>query len=242
MAIAGKPGRKQALSPKERRQRNREEMIAAILDAARAVMREEGVAALNLQEVARRVGVRAPSLYTYFPSKMALYDALFLMGVRLYRERRDRLWEKHEPGWDRLRAQFENYMSFAQEYPELYQLVFEHPVPGFVPSEQSMEESRQLLGTGAQAMTNMVDAGTIAPNIPTAQAFDLILAMMHGLTSLHMANEPHLPAGSGRYGGLISAAITLFRAAWEPRQPATSGNSGPDHRESRGSAGKEVDG
>jgi hypothetical protein len=39
------------LSPKKRRQRNRdrnrEEMKAAILEAARAVMREEGVAALN---------------------------------------------------------------------------------------------------------------------------------------------------------------------------------------------------
>ncbi len=63
---------KRVLSPRERRQRNREEMVAAILDAARAVMREEGVAALNLHEVARRVGLRTPSLYEYFPGKMAL--------------------------------------------------------------------------------------------------------------------------------------------------------------------------
>src|SRR5258708_16229801 len=75
---------KSILSPQERRQRNREEMKNAILEAARQVMREEGVAALNLQEVARRVGVRAPSLYEYFPGKMAIYDALFCMGVGLF--------------------------------------------------------------------------------------------------------------------------------------------------------------
>jgi hypothetical protein len=34
--------------------------------------------------VARRVGTRAPSLYEYFPGgKMAIYDALFRLGVQL---------------------------------------------------------------------------------------------------------------------------------------------------------------
>ncbi len=82
---------KRVLSPKERRQRNREEMMTAILDAARFVMREEGVAALNLHEVARRVGLRTPSLYEYFPGKMALYDALYRFGIRLYAAGREQL-------------------------------------------------------------------------------------------------------------------------------------------------------
>ena len=46
-------------------QRNREAAAQAILDAARAIMREEGVAALSMQELARRVDMRAPSLYNY---------------------------------------------------------------------------------------------------------------------------------------------------------------------------------
>src|SRR5260221_89221 len=135
---------KSILSPQERRQRNREEMRHAILEAARQVMREEGVAALNLQEVARRVGVRAPSLYEYFPGKMALYDALFRMGVRLYTERMNHFTERTDSFWERAQTGLENYMTFAQEYPELYQLVQERPVPGFVPSEESMQESRGL--------------------------------------------------------------------------------------------------
>jgi len=65
--------------------------MTAILDAARAVMREEGVAALNLHEVARRVGLRPPSLYEYFPGKMALYDAVYRFGIRQYAAGRERL-------------------------------------------------------------------------------------------------------------------------------------------------------
>jgi AcrR family transcriptional regulator len=207
---------KSILSPIERRQRNREEMKKAILEAARQVMREEGVAALNLQEVARRVGVRAPSLYEYFPGKMALYDALFRMGVRLYAERMRRLSEGIDSFWARYQAGLENYMTFAQECPELYQLIQERPVPGFVPSEESMAESRQLLTMTDEIVGKGIERGSIALGITSEQARDLSLAMMHGLTALHMANEPELPVGSGRFGSLIPAALALFRAAWEP--------------------------
>src|SRR5215468_7886796 len=72
-----------AVTPRERhRLQTREE----ILDAALAVMAEQGVAALNLTEVARRVGLRQPSLYQYFDSRTAVYDALFERGWRAHYE------------------------------------------------------------------------------------------------------------------------------------------------------------
>ena len=48
-----------------------------ILDAAWEVAREQGLAALTLREVADRVGIKAPSLYSHFASKHAIYDAMF---------------------------------------------------------------------------------------------------------------------------------------------------------------------
>jgi len=56
------------------------------VEAAYVAYREHGftVAALSLREVARRVKLQVPSLYAYFPSKMALYDALFREGIRTY--------------------------------------------------------------------------------------------------------------------------------------------------------------
>lgn len=206
------------LSPAERRQRNRREMIQAILDAAQAVMREEGVAALNLHEVARRVQLRTPSLYTYFPGKMALYDALYQLGLRLYTDRSQQLDQPPTSYWERYRAALVNYMTFAQQYPELYQLVFEHPVPGFVPSEQSQELGRRLLAHTDDILRKAIDTGIIASTIPLSQARDLTLAMQHGLAALHLANDPDLPVGSGRFGSLIDAVVELFQRAWDGRQ------------------------
>ena len=206
------------LSPAERRQRNRQEMIQAILEAARAIMREDGVAALNLHEVARRVQLRTPSLYTYFAGKMALYDALYQLGLRLYTERSQQLYERPASFWERYRAALVNYMAFAQEYPELYQLVFEHPVPGFVPSEESQEVGRVLLARTDDILRTAIASGAIAPAIPLSQARDLTLAMQHGLAALHLANDPDLPIGSGRFGGLIDAVIELFQRSWDGQE------------------------
>jgi AcrR family transcriptional regulator len=205
-------------TPAERRRRNREEVRAAILEAARAVMREEGVAALSLREVARRVHMQAPSLYAYFPSKMALYDALFLMGVRLRAAYRDRDEVDREGFWDRLEGRFASYLRFAQENPDLYQLAFERPVPGFVPSAASLEEAFQAPAGLEQMLADAVAAGEVVLDVPVAQARDLLIGMIHGLTAHHMANESDLPVGSGRFGSQIPTAIALFRAKWDPRE------------------------
>ena len=106
-------------------------------------------------------------------------------------------------------------MRFAQEHPELYQLCFERPVPGFVPSEASLKESLDLLARFELDLVEAIAVGQISPGVPLSQARDLIIAMAHGLTSQHMANEPHLPIGAGRYGGLIPAAVALFATVWE---------------------------
>ncbi|HKG27653.1 MAG TPA: TetR/AcrR family transcriptional regulator [Thermomicrobiales bacterium] len=219
-------------SPAERRQRNREEVRSAIVETARAVMREQGVAALSLREVARRVHMQAPSLYAYFPSKMALYDALFLLAVRLRAEYRDRADAGLDDFWDRLRTRFETYMRFAQENPELYQLAFERPVPGFVPSAESLEEAFRAPAAFEQFLAEAVASGQIVLDMPVVQARDLLIGMIHGLTAQHMANEPELPIGSGRFGSQIPTAVALFRAKWDPRgaNPGARGKEGPDRQ------------
>ena len=65
----------------DRRVQRHHQTIEEILDLAIQVMAEDGVAALSLAEVARRMGMRPPSLYQYFPSKLAVYDALFTEAV-----------------------------------------------------------------------------------------------------------------------------------------------------------------
>jgi AcrR family transcriptional regulator len=202
------------LTPKQRRLRNREEMTAAIVQTARDIMREQGVAALNLNEIARRLGMQTPSLYEYFPNKMALYDQLFLVGVRLSDEGLTGIIERYGATWEGIEALFRSYLEFAQEYPELFQLVFERHVPGFEPSEATMNESWEMLAKVSQYLQTIIQAGLIQAALPMDQVRDLVFALMHGLVAQHMANEPHLPLGAGRYGSLIPLAVQLLRKAW----------------------------
>jgi AcrR family transcriptional regulator len=205
-------------------------MTAAILDAARDIMRAQGAAALNLNEVARRLGIKPPSLYEYFPGgKMQIYDALFRLGIELFAERMAPT--QALPGWTaHLRASIEAYMQFALDYPELYQICFERPVPGFVPSPESLAVSLASYQEGVDEVARRIAAGELqpAPGLTPQQVVDLGIAMMHGLTSQHLANEPHRPVGEGRYGGLIASAVALLERAWtpapDPSQPTRKEN------------------
>jgi AcrR family transcriptional regulator len=209
-------------TPAQRRQRGREQTKSDILKAARAVIREQGVAALNLQEVARRVGMRAPSLYEYFPSKAALYDSLFLLGTRAYARRLARVAWDPDQVWQSMTDLMHAYLSFAQQSTELFHLVFERHVPGFAPSDASMQEARVLLAGGYQKFHAAVERGGLVPDTSPEAAFDLFVALMHGLASQHLANEPDLPVGSGRFGSLIPRAVAVLRAAWSPTKPTQS--------------------
>lgn len=209
---------KRALSPKERRRRNREEMTAAILGTAREIMREEGVAALNLNEIARRIGMTTPAIYGYFSSKEALYDALYRIGIRLFEEGEETVWETTEPDWERIRAWFEVRLRLAYENPDLYQLVYGSPVPGFAPSEESKEEIRRLLAAATRGLTEVVEAGLIDPGMPPARMVDILLSVRHGIVAEHLGKQMILRPGSERFTSLIPDVIGVFRGAWAPKQ------------------------
>jgi hypothetical protein len=41
-----------------------------------------------------------------------------------------------------------------------------------------------------------------------------VSAIMHGLTAQHLANEPDLPIGQGRFGSLIPVVVSILEKAW----------------------------
>src|SRR3954451_8268783 len=82
---------------RDRRAERREATRAEILDAAWEVVRAEGLAALSLRDLARKVGMQAPSLYSYFDSKHAIYDAMFLQGNLELLERYEAMPEFKDP-------------------------------------------------------------------------------------------------------------------------------------------------
>src|SRR3954471_6223487 len=65
-----------------RRESRAETTRREILDAAWELVREQGLASLTMRELGARVGMKAQSLYVYFPSKHAIYDAMFAEATR----------------------------------------------------------------------------------------------------------------------------------------------------------------
>lgn len=59
-----------------KRARNRLDRTRAILEAALAVFAEQGFAGASMEAVAARAGITKPTLYQYFPSKDALFQAM----------------------------------------------------------------------------------------------------------------------------------------------------------------------
>src|SRR6476469_8305120 len=107
-----------------------------ILGAAWEISAESGLAAVSLHEVARRVGIRQPSLYGYVSSKLDLYDAMFGQAYEQLLARLDAA----APGGtarEQLLRLSRTVLDFVVENPPRQQLLFQRTIPGFEPSPPS---------------------------------------------------------------------------------------------------------
>lgn len=215
----------QRLSPSERRKRNRDEMAAAIIDVSREVMREGGVAALNLNEVARRLKMKTPSLYKYYDGKAAIYDEVFILAHRTFSEYvTSRASAEFGGFWELWTVVVECQLEFAYRYPELFELGFLRPVPGFVPSEAGLAASDAGAAQGEAVIQAAIESGEINSGLSPAQVRDLLFTVTGGITAAHMANEPSVPPSQGRFGSLAGHAVDVFRTAWGQDQGPQTGD------------------
>jgi AcrR family transcriptional regulator len=206
----------------DRRARRRQETIGEILDIARDVMTEEGVNGLSLAEVARRLGVQPPSLYKYFPSLMAIYDALFLEGQRENLEEMRAGMRGAEPGLDALVAGLEASGRWALSNRAVAELLFWRPVPSFRPSPEAFAVGTEMVELQRGALADAVAKGQLGPAANEEGAIYLVSTLIVGVLSQAIANEPDLPWGEGRFTPMFPTLMRLLPAAFPPPQPPGS--------------------
>jgi AcrR family transcriptional regulator len=180
----------------DRRSARREATKAEILHAAWALAREEGLSAISLRDLAARVGMRAPSLYQYFDSKHAIYDAMFADGNR---QALAALGERTMGADVRtsLKEWGREFIAFCAADVARYQLLFQRTIPGFEPSPESYALAVEFLGRTRRAFT---EAGLDDADL------DLWTALISGLTSQQISNDP----GGDRWLRRVDEAVDMY--------------------------------
>ena len=168
-----------------------------ILEASWGLVRENGLSGLALRDIAATVGMRAPSLYWYFDSKNAIYDAMFAEGNRTLLVQMDAEEVPTEP-----RAMLHWLASvlvqFAVQDAARFQLMFHRTIPGFVPSSGSYALATEVV--------ERARAWFVTSRIANPTDFDLWTALVSGLASQQLANDP----GGDRWQRLIDDAVDMF--------------------------------
>ena len=200
----------------DRRTRRRRETIEEILAIAEDVMGEVGVNGLSLSEVARRLGVKPPSIYKYFDSLMAIYDTLFERGQREHLAAMQDAMAGAEPGLAALSAGLEASCRWCIEHPATAQLMFWRPVPSFEPTAEAMAPSVEMVELQRQALADAVDAGQLGPGAKADDAVFMVSILVSGLIGQAMANEPGVPWGEGLFTGLFPKTIEAIPAVYPP--------------------------
>ena len=182
---------------RDRRAERHEATRTEILDAAWELVRTEGLAALSLRDLARRVGMKAPSLYSYFDSKHAIYDAMFAQGVHDYVRQEALVPATGDPLAD-LQAGVRFFVRFCTEDPARYQLMFQRTIPGFEPSPETWAVAQE----GFERLKERL----AAIGATDERSVDLLTAIGTGLTDQQISNDP----GGDRWTRLVDEAIEMY--------------------------------
>ncbi|HEX2320709.1 MAG TPA: TetR/AcrR family transcriptional regulator [Streptosporangiaceae bacterium] len=170
-----------ALPNRDRKAERREATRREILDTAWEIARRDSLAAVTLREVAQRIGMRSPSLYTHFDSKNAIYDAMF---AQAWTEFGAMFGAIELPAGDRaaLLAVAEAFFDFATADLARHQLMNQRTIPGFRPSAVAYAAS---VAAYEQFRAAMAERG-----VRNQADLDLWTAILGGFVDQQLANEP----------------------------------------------------
>jgi AcrR family transcriptional regulator len=195
-------GDSQGDSQGDRQGRRREQTRREILDAAWDIARTAGLTGVTLRDVAQRVGMRAPSLYTHFDSKHAIYDAMFGEAWSAYEQ--VKLAEEARLTDDLRECAHliaRTFFDFAVADPPRYQLMNQRVIPGFEPSAESYAPAVRVLESAHRIAA---DRGLQDPD-----DLILLLAIIGGLIDQQIANDP----GGDRFARMLPRAVDMWADA-----------------------------
>ena len=108
---------------KERKKRHKEDLRQMILDSALLLFRKYGYESTSIRKIAAEIEFSPTTIYLYYKDKSDIIFALHQEGFKLLSERFRSLAHVEHP-FERLKAMGRNYLEFALEHPDFYELMF----------------------------------------------------------------------------------------------------------------------
>jgi AcrR family transcriptional regulator len=194
-----------------RRQRAREDMRLAIIEAAGQIIAESGVDGLTIRAVAGKLGYSPGALYEYFESKEAILHAVYFGGAEGLGARCEQAvagLPESATAIDALVALGHAYRGFALEQAEIYRLIFctnAPPAPTAAP-----DTAMGGFGTLVRIASEGAEQGMLV-DLPAPVIACAAWSAVHGFVSMEISG--HVAGGDG------------------PGQPAQSPQEGRERRD-----------
>ncbi|MCA1710655.1 MAG: TetR/AcrR family transcriptional regulator [Actinobacteria bacterium] len=216
--------------PIDRRQRRRLETIEEVLDIAAEIMTEQGVAGLSIGEIARRMGIRPPSLYVYFPSKNALYDALFARGAeRILAVAEQQHLDSPADGREleqQLLTSARAFVGWCVANPAYTQLLFWRPVPGFTPSAEAYAPAVRMIESTQQWFAGLQERGLLRADAHVDAVLRDFTVLTSGVISQQLSNAPDEAPESGRFVAALPDLVAMFARHYAAATPSSTTSRG----------------
>jgi len=152
------------MSPRPRTDERQPNLQEAIKDTAWKQIAESGSASLSLRAIARELGITAPAIYNYYPSRDDLVTALIVDAFTSLAEAQEASLAGLEQNRRavRLSALGLAYREWAVTYAQRYHLIFGTPIPNYTaPEEVTLPAAAKALVPLIQSIQDLASAGEL---------------------------------------------------------------------------------
>ncbi|MEM1338204.1 MAG: TetR/AcrR family transcriptional regulator [Bacteroidota bacterium] len=119
---------RKAMTTAARRSREKEELRASILNAAKKLFLEKGVEKTTIRNIADKIEYSPGTVYVYFKDKDEILSGLHTIGFQALKRQFLPLMQVGDP-MERLKAIGKIYIEYSIQNPEMYELMFSMKAP-----------------------------------------------------------------------------------------------------------------
>ena len=196
-----------------------------VLDVAERLVNEQGLHGVSVRRIAEELGVSRQVVYTHFDGMNGVFDRLHLRTGRYLAQEVQALVEP--AGSDRRMVEAGlAYCHAARRRPGLFELTFGHPIAGYEPSVEVVEDLRRVFHEHIVTLVQQwcgahdLEAGS-REIVADARIF---WSAIHGLVTLERAGH----ARPDETNQLVEGTVIALLAGWRAILPSGEQRSGPD--------------